>query len=419
MTGGRKQGAGILLFFGSLCFFAAAFSQTLPPYGEALHLGVASCASSMCHGAAGAREGSDVLQNEYLIWQRHDAHARGYATLRTPAARRIAEQLGLGPATEAKLCLDCHADHPPPERRGPGFLLSDGIGCEACHGGAERWLSSHAAPETRRDELLAEGLYPTADPAARAALCLSCHRGRPDKPLLHRVYAAGHPPLLFELDTYMANLPPHHRPDVDYRARKPVHSPLAWWAQGQIAAALATLRDLELHGSVTTAGFPEFALYECGGCHHTIDPARTVRGQAGLPRLADIHLQLAGLILAADRPEAAAAWQRELAALQTETGRETARAALRDRLLALPENSLRHWPPARAERLQTLLLEAGGALAGDFDAARQLVMALAVIRDSLGRPEAGRLEPLYAAVAERQAYSSGRLEAALNEYKSF
>ena len=50
-----------------------------------------------------------------------------------------------------------------------------GVRCEACHGGAERWIKSHAQRDATHAANLALGMYPTETPARRAQLCLSCH----------------------------------------------------------------------------------------------------------------------------------------------------------------------------------------------------------------------------------------------------
>ena len=45
------------------------------------HLGVASCASSVCHGKLTIQTGENVWLNEFRIWSTEDRHARAYKTL--------------------------------------------------------------------------------------------------------------------------------------------------------------------------------------------------------------------------------------------------------------------------------------------------------------------------------------------------
>src|SRR5262249_49322088 len=40
------------------------------------HMGVATCSNSVCHGASQPFRDSDVMQNEFAIWQEFDPHAK-------------------------------------------------------------------------------------------------------------------------------------------------------------------------------------------------------------------------------------------------------------------------------------------------------------------------------------------------------
>lgn len=253
------------------------------------HMGVATCAASQCHGSAAARDGSNVLQNEYVTWTRDDPHSGAYASLATADSRAIAARLGLADATRADLCLDCHADNVAPERRGEKFQISDGVGCEACHGGAERWLSTHYnTSSVDHAANLAAGLYPTEDPQARATLCLSCHLGTEDKFATHQIMAAGHPRLAFELDTFTelwthAGRQPHYRVDDDYVQRKGADDHVYVWATGVIAEARLRLRLIRNELQTSTSLFPELAHYDCHACHRSMQSVEWRR----LPRHGD------------------------------------------------------------------------------------------------------------------------------------
>ncbi|HET9679826.1 MAG TPA: multiheme c-type cytochrome, partial [Gammaproteobacteria bacterium] len=390
---------------------ANAAKPVLPQYAAEKHMGVASCSNSLCHGSASERHTTPVLQNEYLIWQRQDAHSDAFATLTTPEALAITRKLGLGDPVSEALCLDCHTDNPAPAQRGDKFLLSDGIGCEACHGGAENWLASHTAPETTHADNLAAGMYPTADPQARAALCQSCHVGHPKKPMRHKLLGAGHPPLLFELDTYTANLPPHYQVDTDYKQRKPTYAHLDWWAQGQISAAKATLRKLKLYGDQRYHGFPEFALYECDTCHHSIEPGRALRSNfTGLPRLNDVHLRLVGTILAATDTALFEDWQQTVATLHKNPTNRAQTIARLEQLLAAAQKLVSQpdfWQPNRTQGLKRILLNPQGPVyLADFDTARQVVMALGALQaqqiNSSNNINYNNLDDLYKAVSQRK-----------------
>ena len=71
----------------------------------------------------------------------------------SPRASKRGNNLGLPNAHEADLCLDCHADNVPTAMRGPEFDITDGVGCEACHGGSETWAALHTVDTVPADEL--------------------------------------------------------------------------------------------------------------------------------------------------------------------------------------------------------------------------------------------------------------------------
>lgn len=276
--------------FASLLLVAAtcttANSAEIPEKSAPMHMGVATCAASQCHGSAIPRDATGVFQNEYVTWTQSDTHSRAYEVLSNEQSRLIAARLGIGSAREAAICLDCHADNVPAAKRGEKFQLSDGVGCEACHGGAENWLSTHYnAPAVSHADNLASGLYPANEATHRAKLCISCHVGTRDKLATHRIMAAGHPRLAFELDTFTelwrtAGRQPHYRVDVDYRERKNVDTHVYTWAVGLLAEARQRL-DLIQSDSFDAPGmFPELAFYDCHACHRSM---KTVQWRS-LPR---------------------------------------------------------------------------------------------------------------------------------------
>lgn len=236
-----------------------------------LHLGVASCAGSNCHGAARPYQNSSVVQNEYTIWNREDPHAKAYAILLNDRSKRIARNLGLPKPPEAsKICLDCHADNVPVSLRGKRFDINDGVGCEACHGGGNRYLGPHVSGEVTHQQNLDFGLYPTEKPLERAQLCMKCHVGDQDRFAIHKIMGAGHPRISFELDTF-TEVHKHYVIDADYQKRKVVSSHANTWAIGQIEAARRFI-DLFNNGKHSHRGLmPELSFYDCEACHHQTD----------------------------------------------------------------------------------------------------------------------------------------------------
>ncbi|MDA0262433.1 MAG: multiheme c-type cytochrome [Proteobacteria bacterium] len=270
-----KRGlAGVAIIAAAFFWLTASSNaQVLPQYGKDKHLGVASCAGSTCHGGVQAYKDSPVLQNEYVTWQREDRHAKAYQILLNDRSKRIAANLGLPAAHTAKICLDCHSDNVAQETRGRQFQVSDGVGCESCHGGSVRWLGTHVAGASHQENVQA-GLYPTENPVKRAELCLSCHFGDGKKFVTHRIMGAGHPRMSFELDTFTAIQPAHYRLDSDYRKRKQVLNGVQTWAIGQ-AIHLRELLEAMIDPEMGRDGiFPELVLFDCHACHHPMSNLR-------------------------------------------------------------------------------------------------------------------------------------------------
>ena len=246
-----------------------------PMQDNKIHEGVISCYGSTCHSRQ-LPVGTTVRQNELVTWQDptapSGAHSRAYKTLLNKRSRAIARNLGIGPAERAPECLVCHADFVPKERRGERFDISEGVTCESCHGGAGDWLTRHYERDRTHAQNIADGLYPTDDPQARASLCMNCHFGSdaPYQFVDHRIMGAGHPRISFELDLF-TSLQKHHDIDADYLQRKPnAAKGVKVWSVGQAMAVERTM-DLFLNPRTGKEGiFPELVFYDCHACHQTI-----------------------------------------------------------------------------------------------------------------------------------------------------
>jgi hypothetical protein len=304
----------VLALVAFVIFSQAALTQAadapLPIADKDAHMGVFSCGGSTCHGSVQPWPNSNVLQNEFVTWQRQDKHAKAYQVLLNARSKRIAKNLGLKDAHTAKMCLDCHADNVPKNRRHRTFQISDGVTCEACHGGAGRWIGTHLTANAKHSENLKNGLYPTTDPVARAELCLSCHLGHESRPMTHRIMGAGHPRLSFELDTFTAIQPAHFRVDADYRKRKPSSNGVKIWAIGQAKAFDGILKTLLDAKRGRDGVLPEPVLLSCFSCHTSMrDLKWEARASNGLPpgvmRLNDSNLIMMQVI--ADRVDPALA----------------------------------------------------------------------------------------------------------------
>ena len=415
---------------------AVATAAELPENGSAKHMGVATCAASQCHGSAIPRDATGVLQNEYVTWTQADPHSSAFEVLSNDQSRRIATRLGIGNAREAKECLDCHADNVAANRRGEKFQLSDGVGCEACHGGAESWLATHYnAPTVTRADNLSSGMYPTNEAAARADLCLSCHLGTENKFASHRMMAAGHPRLSFELDTFTElwrtlGRQPHFRNDAEYRERKPVPSHSYTWATGLIAEARLRL-DLIASSHFDGIGmFPELGFYDCHACHRSMKTVQWRRlprhGNAapGMPFINDGTFVMSLALAQAIQPDTVDDLQAALRRLHAAGTESVAsiRAAARglDGVLARVDTAV---TPARVRgrELQILaaVLETGAA--GnyiDYASAEQAFMAVQMLVIELDDPELeANLDELANSLGNDERYRPARFAALLEKLR--
>ncbi|HWW20166.1 MAG TPA: multiheme c-type cytochrome [Steroidobacteraceae bacterium] len=403
------------LFFAVPPWTLARAADTPPATAGAYkHLGVASCATSVCHGKETEQTGRDVALNEYRIWLEQDRHSQAYRALDNARSRQIAANLGLPSATTAKLCLDCHADNVPATQRGPKFQISDGVQCEACHGGSEKWIETHSQQSVTHAANVANGLNPTEQPLRRAQVCLSCHEGTADQFTTHRIMGAGHPRLAFELDTYTYNQPRHFKADTpSYVKRKGKIPETNLWITGQLQT---TQRYLTLVQSplFTPGGLtPELSMFDCFACHHSIDKPHWTRAHAGngIPpgtlRLQRQYFLVLQAITETLEPkltqELVAATDTLMQAGQTDAGKARAAAkALQDWVRARDEWSKRSYSANDTAALRKALLRfAAEDRASDFAMAEQVVLGVESLSYSLGDHERRKsaIDALYNGVA--------------------
>lgn len=425
-----RPGLGIVLL--AWTALATAQAPQLPRDDGYQHLGVASCSSAGCHGdqVYGAGAGPVVGQNEVLIWKSAGmagAHSRAYAVLNSELGQRIARNLGMTDARAEAACLDCHANNVPTEQRGRRFQISDGVSCESCHGGAENWLAYHrlGAGHAKNIE---RGLYPTADPVARAKLCASCHQGREENAqfVSHELMGAGHPQLQFELQRY-TQWQAHHQVDDDYRERKPVPAEAQVWALGQI---LSAQRQLELIGSTRAtghAGFPEFSLYDCQACHQPLgeglqgldwSPHPLRQQPSGAPVLQDAALLMLRSLVTVQAPGELRDFDALLQRWHAQPGLPgqpaEARQALLAKLQTLQIETLQQ-PPAPAALLQALLQPGFITLLHDWSAGQQWLHAVETLLPpqsaEVSEPPTETLVRLRDRVRSATGYSAQRLVA--------
>jgi hypothetical protein len=427
--------ASLMISFSLQAVSLPASGAPLPDESPLRSLGVASCAASTCHGAAEPWKGSSVLQTEYHTWLRGDKHARAYAVLLNDRSKAIATKLGLKePAHRSAICLDCHAHNVPAARREKEFVLADGVGCESCHGPAQRWIRRHVEKGATHAANVGDGLYPGERVVERARLCLGCHFGNARKFVSHRMMGAGHPRLSFELDTFLRIGPVHYRIDEDWTRRKGGWDGVSNWAVGQAVAAQELLKMLLDPVRGRDGLFPELVLFDCHACHQPMADRRNkgrLPAGPGAVRLNDSGLLMLRLIARHVDPASGAKFSGQLERLHPaiakgNDGANEARATLVLIEQLLPVVVAHRFSAQDVRGMMEALLEDG--IAGhysDYAGAEQATMALQSLANGLrqrGVPprDAAQtsMKRLLATVADDEAFKADAFQAALREFRA-
>jgi hypothetical protein len=421
------------LFVAATLAAGTAQAQTAVP-APASHLGVASCASGVCHGVAKPLDGTNVLRNEYVTWSHFDPHTGAYRTLRSEESARMAARLGIQAAEREPLCLDCHAENAPAVARGPRFQFDDGIGCEACHGASSGWIASHDdTPRVTHADNLARGLVALERANVRAPVCAACHVGSAGRHASHTLMAAGHPRLVFELDTYSelwrtSGGREHYRRDDDYRKRKTESDSVAIWLAGLLESADRTL-TIAASDRHSQGVFPDFALFNCYSCHRSmrLQRWREAPGLApGSVRVNDSALVMLAAALDALDPTAAARLRQATTALHRAANdgmpaMRSAADALRRQIPVLQKQleSRSFSADERDAMLDAILAAAGRGEYPDYAAAEQAAMAVTLLLASSGRALDAdpRIEALFTDLKDDQRFDAARFSRILNRLR--
>jgi hypothetical protein len=271
--------------------------QASPP-STALLTGTLSCSGRGCHADFERPDVKDQSPSRfsYTRWLHQDPHTRAYQVLFEPLAVEMGKKLGIANVGEEPRCLVCHCT--PLAARNDPIAVEErifGVGCEACHGPAHEWLVPHRdvawqkmKPAEKQLEYARVGMNWLQGQSERALVCAGCHigapansaNGLPARDMNHDFIAAGHPRLMFEYGSFLANEPKHWaekdtRPDFEARA----------WLVGQAVSARAALQLLA-DRAITKAPdrvWPEFAEFDCYSCHHDLT-GKSWRQERGYPR---------------------------------------------------------------------------------------------------------------------------------------
>jgi hypothetical protein len=183
-------------------------------------VGAVGCRSSSCHGGAGEK------RSQYITWSRQDFHARAFAILTDARSARIAETIGIAEAQSNARCTVCHSPFQSvaPTRLASTAHSDEGVSCENCHSAAGPWLRGHSRPDWTYATRVSGGMRDLRNLYVRANTCVACHQNI-DVDLIK----AGHPALVFELDSQSINEPKHWKDEDTW-------SGVRAWLTGQAVA---------------------------------------------------------------------------------------------------------------------------------------------------------------------------------------
>jgi len=285
---------------------------------SAHNVGARTCASSTCHGSprADTENANRIRRDEYTIWLEQDPHARAYTDLDSPLGKQIFEKLGLtndGQISRSNMalykltynnCLECHSTtiKTIKPNGNPETIATEGISCEACHGAASNWRSTHYTSDFTQltvKEKTEQGLTDVDNLWQRTNSCVKCHVGSATAEVNHDLIAAGHPVLKFEMTAYSAQMPKHWK-TLPPTKTTDKHRETNLWLMGQISSLSASLKQLRARadqssGLVTTGSqrhrvWPELSESNCYACHHDLDLSDTWRPSIASPRNGQKHL---------------------------------------------------------------------------------------------------------------------------------
>lgn len=286
--------------------------NTQHQYTLTKQLGAPSCAATACHGgpSPGISSTTAPRGSEYSLWIESDPHAKSWQTLNSPRSLEILERLNI--LVDGQLrnkqafqnCLACHNTSTSLASNDPVPSITEGIGCEACHGPSQQWINEHyQGPSSVKNAIEHLGMINTKALPQQAKACTLCHVGGPDRDMNHDIIAAGHPALYFDFQTYLKAYPKHWRnpPSVDLPAQQ--------WLAGQLAAADSELQLLEARLNAkpnSSSTWPEFSNFQCSSCHQPLSkppsPNKSHSTPLGNPPLREWNLQALHLVSQQEPP---------------------------------------------------------------------------------------------------------------------
>ena len=400
------------------CFWAdAIMGRAQEPAGTPHYIPTNEC--ERCHSnpterdvAVGTTDRVQLL--EWLIWKDKDKHSRAYQALTEARGQRIGELMGQDVLAASTGCIQCHTSNAVPAlwspactQNGGNPYVAEGVSCQTCHGPAEFWEGVHIKEDwiARSDAEKARfGFNIMEDPVRRAEMCLSCHQGNAElgRVITHEMYAAGHPTLSgFEMEAFGDKMPRHWR----FSHEKPHGGPPKFdRTRSVLLGSVVAFRMATTEAARAGDDWPELARLECYSCHHELRTPtwRQEPGRVETPGRPRLSLGCLPLLRAAAVFVHGPNGEAQFEDVVRRTDQPFQEQAFGDpvKLAALSRGASR-WCAAMEGQLQSRPLDDRQALAiltqlvttaseetYDFDTARQLIGAMAVICEEFAQSNA-------------------------------
>jgi hypothetical protein len=251
--------------------------------------------------------------------------------------------------------------------------------------------------------------------------------------MTHRIMGAGHPRLVFELQTFTQIEPAHYVIDDIYKRRKAASQGVQFWAIGQ-AIALQQLVTGLAENQHRDGAFPELVFFDCQACHHSTGTLRWQRRTSmglgpGLPHFNDANAIMLRAIAARIAPDLARTLEIQIRALHQAMSEGSGKPAdLAQRVAAtagtLADTLGTHLFSAADMQAMIVALarSARDGDASDYAAAEQSTMAFASIIYTLNTEQAltraqyaalrAGLDRCYAATRQPDSYDPAAFAAA-------
>ena len=154
------------LFIILILYLSPTETYAFKPPDRSKHEFIGAIKCKMCHK-------KEKKGFQYEIWV-ESAHSRAYKTLATHEAKELGEKYGvINPQNDSK-CLRCHATgHDAPlSLKGRRYSISEGVGCESCHGAGGNYSKSIVMKRIRNGRIDPQSvglIIPNED------TCRECH----------------------------------------------------------------------------------------------------------------------------------------------------------------------------------------------------------------------------------------------------